>query len=216
MKTQSHVCRAAFVAFAMASLALFASDASAGKSDQFIAKCLGCHGQKGVSGHSDFPNLAGLSQDYLLKQLHAFRSGERSDPTLGAMPFMVEHLSDDDLFGLAEIFARLPAESVGKKEMTERDVELFDAGKKLIESNGVTCRYCHLSNETGDGPLDPTQFPDLVGQQKNYLVKQIKEFRDKKRWTPIMNSDLLGPLTDDDIDAVATYLRFMKVRKKKK
>mgnify|MGYP002369432863 FL=1 len=178
---------------------------------QFIAKCLGCHGRSGVSGYSDFPNLAGLDHAYIIKQLTSFRGGERTDYTMNAMPYMVAGLTDNELYGLAEVFSRLPAEVVKKSEMSANDLKLFEAGKALVTGNTVTCRFCHLGNATGDGPA-MADYPSLTGQQKNYLVNQIKAFRDKKRWSPIMNSDIVGQLTDGEIESIAVYMRYMKAR----
>lgn len=178
---------------------------------QFIAKCLGCHGRKGVSGYSEFPNLASLNQPYLLSQLLAFRERKRVDHTMDAMPWMVKDLTDDELYGLAEIFSRLPAEDVARTEMSSREQKLFDEGKALIAGNSTTCRFCHLGNPTNDGPSAPI-YPNLVGQQNLYLVNQIRNFRDKKRWNPIMNSDLVGQLSDNEIEAIAVYFRYLKAR----
>ncbi|MCM2281000.1 MAG: c-type cytochrome [Bdellovibrionaceae bacterium] len=178
---------------------------------QFIAKCLGCHGRAGVSGYSDFPNLAGLNQPYLLRQLKNFRGGDRSDYTMNAMPYMVAGLTDDELYGLAEVFSRFPVEVVRKSEMSAQDGRLFEIGKSLITGNTTTCRFCHLANRAGDGPA-MVDYPSLTGQQKNYLVNQIKAFRDKKRWNPIMNSDIIGNLSEDEIEAIAVYFRYLKAK----
>ena len=177
---------------------------------EFISKCFGCHGRKGVSGYSEFPNLAGQDKDYIFNQLKAFRDGKREDLTLEAMPYMVHDLSDQDLTGLADIFNRYPKEKVKRAEMSERDEEFFNRGKEIIAGNTTTCRFCHLANPTKDGPATPG-YPSLTGQQKGYLMNQIKAFKEKKRWNPIMNSDLIGNMSDEDIEAVATYMRYLRV-----
>jgi cytochrome c553 len=66
------------------------------------ATCVNCHGPAGVSTIASYPNIAGQHQEYLLKALRAYRSGERSDATMQAM---VAPFSDQDLEDLAAYFA---------------------------------------------------------------------------------------------------------------
>ncbi len=68
--------------------------------------CLGCHGPRGVSRVASYPSLAGLSEDYLAEQLRAYRSQERSDPT---MTSIARSLSDDDIAALSHYYASQPA-----------------------------------------------------------------------------------------------------------
>ncbi len=69
------------------------------------AQCSGCHGVNGISPAPMWPNLAGQNALYLTKQLNAFRSGERKDPTMNAFS---SALSDKDIEALASYFSSLP------------------------------------------------------------------------------------------------------------
>ncbi|MFX7768288.1 c-type cytochrome, partial [Acinetobacter baumannii] len=44
--------------------------------------CIYCHGFEGNAVTQAYPRLAGQKEAYLRKQLKAFASGERSDPTM--------------------------------------------------------------------------------------------------------------------------------------
>jgi cytochrome c553 len=94
------------ISFAIMVLVLFVStgsiagDATAGKAK--AAQCAACHGAKGISPMGLYPNLAGQKEQYIAKQLNAFRSGTRKDPTMQAM---VAALSDDDVANLAAFYA---------------------------------------------------------------------------------------------------------------
>ncbi len=66
--------------------------------------CAGCHGSNGIGLSGEFPNLAGQQEVYLIKQLKAFKTGSRQDPTMGVM---VSSLSDDDILNLAAYYASL-------------------------------------------------------------------------------------------------------------
>jgi cytochrome c553 len=79
----------------------WAVDIEAGKLR--ASTCFGCHGPEGISANPKYPNLAGQSAEYLMKQLNAFRSGARKDPIM--MP-MVSSMSDADVENVAAFFAR--------------------------------------------------------------------------------------------------------------
>jgi len=87
---------------AIASSAIQAADIDAGK--QKSATCAGCHGAAGLSNNPLWPNLAGQQTAYLVKQLKAFRTGERKDPM---MEPMAKPLTDDDIANLAAYFSSL-------------------------------------------------------------------------------------------------------------
>lgn len=84
------------------SITSFAADSTLGKAK--AAACAGCHGSDGMGLSQEFPNLAGQKQAYLLKQLKAFKRGERVDPTMKAM---VATLNDTDMDNLAAYFSSL-------------------------------------------------------------------------------------------------------------
>lgn len=68
------------------------------------AVCTACHGPAGVSNNPIWPNLAGQKEQYLIKQLKAFKSGERKEPTM--LPFITP-LSEEDIKNLAAYYSSL-------------------------------------------------------------------------------------------------------------
>lgn len=62
------------------------------------------------------------------------------------------------------------------------------------------CAACHGV----DGISGNDQYPSLAGQKQSYLVRELKGFRDGTRTDPMM-SPLAKPLSDADIEDVATY-----------
>ncbi len=88
--------------FGLASPSAFAGDIEAGKAKS--ATCLACHGAEGISAVDIYPNLAGQKKAYMVKQLKAFKSGDRKDPTMTAM---VAPLSDADLENLAAYYSSM-------------------------------------------------------------------------------------------------------------
>ena len=95
-----------FVALCSAALlgapAAYAGDIEAGKAK--AAMCAACHGQQGISPAPIWPNLAGQKEQYLVKQMKAFRDGSRSEPSMSPM---AAGLSDADIDNLAAYYSSL-------------------------------------------------------------------------------------------------------------
>lgn len=68
--------------------------------------CFGCHGPEGRSKVNSYPSLAGLSEEYLSKQLHAFRTGERDNPMMNSI---ARNLDEQAVEALSAYFASVPA-----------------------------------------------------------------------------------------------------------
>ena len=91
-----------FLAILAISPASNAADIAAGKSKAII--CAACHGANGISPNDIWPNLAGQKNAYLVKQIKAFRDGDRVDPMMAPM---VKPLSDTDIENIASYFNSL-------------------------------------------------------------------------------------------------------------
>ncbi|MFC3193427.1 c-type cytochrome [Marinicella sediminis] len=79
-----------------------AGDVEAGKAKSVV--CAACHGPAGISSNPLWPNLAGQKEAYLVKQIKAFKSGERKDPSMAPM---VAALTDEDIANIAAYYASL-------------------------------------------------------------------------------------------------------------
>ena len=85
---------------ALAVAPVHAGDPAAGKAKAVV--CSACHGIDGNSTNPLWPNLAGQHEAYLVKQIKAFRDGERKDPLMAPM---VAGLTDADIDNLAAYYA---------------------------------------------------------------------------------------------------------------
>ena len=88
------------VAAALGSNLAQAGDASQGKEQATV--CAACHGIDGNSPTPEFPRIGGQHEDYLLRALLDYKSGERKNPIMAAQ---VESLSKQDLADLAAWYA---------------------------------------------------------------------------------------------------------------
>ncbi|MEX2489609.1 MAG: c-type cytochrome [Pseudomonadales bacterium] len=93
--------------FLIVLISLLTANAWAGDPDAGQAKaqaCAACHGANGISPNDLWPNLAGQKEGYLIKQIKAFRDGDRQDPMMAPM---VQSLSDEDIEDLAAWYSSL-------------------------------------------------------------------------------------------------------------
>ena len=91
---------ALITALIFTSTSAMAGDVAAGKAKS--ALCASCHGPTGISMSPVWPNLAGQKEQYLVKQIKAFRDGIRQDPMMAPM---VAALSDTDIENLAAYYS---------------------------------------------------------------------------------------------------------------
>ena len=178
------------------------ADAVAGKN--LAAPCAACHGENGVANLAGSANLAGQNQKYLERQLVAIRDAQRPVPLMAGQ---LDGKSDEDLANLAAYYASLPP-IVGQAgaEALEVGARIYRGG---IVSKGVAaCSACH--SPTGGGNA-PAGFPRLSGQAADYVVTQLKGYREGQRSTDEeyggMMRQVAGNLTDGEMAAVANYIR---------
>lgn len=93
----------AALVFAVPVVASAGGDAAAGKTKAMA--CAACHV---AIGNTDTPHLAGQRETYIVKQLKAFKAGDRKHPVMNAM---AGALSDTDTENLAAFWASQPAGS---------------------------------------------------------------------------------------------------------
>lgn len=168
--------------------------------------CQGCHGVDGNATDTQIPKLAGQYDDYIMKQMHNYLTGVRSHEIMNGM---AAPLSDKDLNDISAYFS---SQSImrgdgmkGSSKSIERGQALFTKGN--LAEKVMTCLYCHGENGKG---LDSStgMYPVIGGQNKAYLLKQLKDFRaDDRANSPnaVMNMTLKA-LDDSDLEALADYL----------
>lgn len=164
--------------------------------------CQGCHGEFGNSTDPNIPKLAGQYANYIIKQVRNFQIGQRSNEIMSAMATTI---SDDDLIDAAAYYASQQTMKSENSRNNQLGETLFLNSE--ISDLGLACINCH--GEKGKG-LEPkiSAFPIIGGQNKDYLVNQLTNFRDRIRInTPanIMNR-ITDSLTDAEIKAVAEYI----------
>jgi len=177
-------------------------DAKAGKTKSEL--CQGCHGPNGISvDPTTFPNLAGQFAGYIFKQVQDFQLGNRNDDTMSAMAATVT--SREDLKDIAVYFAS-QKQMKGNGSNNKTGEEIFHNGNKKLGTYGA-CVRCHGENGKGKSKSN-SLFPVIGGQQKAYVIKQLKDFKAGKRANDPagMMAMVAQGLSDKEIEAVAEYV----------
>ena len=149
-----------------------------------------------------YPKLSGLGERYRYDQLVLIKDKERN---IAEMTGLLDNMSDQDLWDLAAYF--------NEQEMivSQADPDLVDQGAALYRGGNMAtgvpaCAGCH--NPRGDGN-EPAGYPALGGQNAEYLVKQLKAYRDGSRDSgnnAAIMMDVAAKLTDAEIEAVSSYI----------
>ncbi len=193
-------------------LALSGGLAAAGGGDPVAGEakaglCGGCHGFDGNSEDASYPRLAGQYADYIVKQVVDFQKGHRANnDTMAGMAAMVGSVQDAKDIGAFFAQQKMKGQLIKpRQEVVAKGERIFKEGNPKTGVYG--CINCH--GERGKGKsASNSVFPVIGGQHKDYLVKQLKEFREGVRSNDPagMMAGIARNLSDEEIDAVAEYL----------
>jgi cytochrome c553 len=141
------------------------------------------------------PSLAGQWAAYIYRQIADFGTGSRGDQNMTDMSSTIA--STVDAFDIAAYFAS-QNQMVGIPHDNEQ-------GKRLYFI--YQCVSCH--GEAGKGkPLNNPLFPIIGGQNKEYLIKQLNDFKNGLRETDMSGTMRLlsERMSMKEIEAVSDYL----------
>lgn len=169
--------------------------------------CVACHGPSGQGVAGLGPRLAGLSAAYLSNQIERFRRGQRQSPTMTPMATALP-----DAQAIAQVsayFASLPAPANSTRLLARGDVvaPATQVGKLVLQGdwarNLPACFTCHGSSGVGVGDT-----PRLMGQQADYLAKQLRDFKHGLRTGDPAGAmtRVAQALTEDEIQPLAKLL----------
>jgi cytochrome c553 len=155
--------------------------------------CGACHGLKGVPEDKSIPIIWGQNAGYLYLQFRDFQKGARKDER---MTPIAQNVVKADALALADYFAAKawPATRAPAASKAETDIA-------MVAIKSVVCTSCHLEQFQGDSSV-----PRLAGQQHDYLLKTMMDFRNRTRGNNPGMSDLMNTITPEQITAVASYL----------
>jgi cytochrome c553 len=149
--------------------------------------CNTCHGADGVPRSAATPVIWGLQENYLLKQLHDFQSGDRNNEV---MVWMATALTPAELGSAAAYFA--------KKNWPARPAAAASASPPAVVA---VCQACHQQNLAGGVPA-----PRLAGQRYEYLVEAMRRYAEGERTNSPEMLNIMKALSPAERDAMARYI----------
>ncbi|WP_142809292.1 c-type cytochrome [Tepidiphilus olei] len=168
--------------------------------------CASCHGPDGNTPlMPEYPKLAGQHPEYLYKQLLDFKAWDDKPPARenATMNAMVMAYSKEEMLGLSQYFAQQTLQPAEPKAQ-----ETLALGQRIwhhgLPDKAVpACSGCHGNNGAGI----PSLYPRLSGQTPDYVVLQLKAFREQQRANDPeqMMRQIANKLTDTEIEALADY-----------
>ena len=165
------------------------AEGDAGAGEQLAYTCMGCHGVPGYrNAYPSFrvPKLGGQREEYLVDALTAYKEGRRPHPTMRAQG---GSLSSQDIEDIAAWFQ---GEAAADDTVSADEVQGFDAIQ--------TCLACHGNGGAAVIPRPPV----LSGQQADYLVHALKQYKNGERPGNVMNA-FATSLSDADMEMLAAF-----------
>ena len=172
-----------------------AQDIEAGRAK--AQACAACHGADGNSPAGNFPNLAGQSWRYIYVQLKDFKEGRRDNPVMSPMAMP---LSRQDMIDIANYYAAQPL----KPTTFKADEAKIKLGK--AKADETLCSMCHLGGFAGQNEI-----PRVAGQQYDYFVQQMRDFKARKRTNDAGNmTSVAQTLSEADIENLGHYIASLR------
>jgi cytochrome c553 len=157
--------------------------------------CATCHGENGMAIQPLTPNLAGQNPVYIVDQFQRFGDGRRNDYL---MSNLAKTFTLEDKIKIALYYADMEMQVSGGGNL-----KLLQEGAQLYKK---ACEECHGQNGRGQ-----EGYARLAGQRYDYVVKMLKEFRDRTgKRVNIWMTGVAIRLNDREMEAVATYLANLK------
>jgi cytochrome c553 len=164
-----------------------------------------CHGTSG-QGFTIAPRLAGQRHQYIENQLLSFNRHTRDNPL--SQQYMwgaAANLSTQTANELAAYFSTLPAkpDDDGHPDLVTLGRSIYEQG--IPEANIVSCLVCHGPNAEGVGEI-----PRLGGLAYPYLERRLQQWTEAYHTTAWPMPRVARSLSQHHVDALASYLSFVR------
>jgi Cytochrome c553 len=173
---------------ATAASTLAAADGNPEKGKVLAYTCLGCHGvpnYKNAYPSYSVPRLGGQHAKYIAAALKEYQAGDRSHPTMHAQ---ATTLDDQDRADIGAYLHGAP----------------LTPGKEVVGTPPPAAQTCVACHGTDGAKTISDDYPVLAGQQADYIVNALKEYKGGKRKNPVMAGIVAG-VKEEDFAALADF-----------
>jgi cytochrome c553 len=178
---------------ALALLRVWATPLNAQSIEEKTQICARCHGADGKPVDKTIPTIWGQQAGYIYIELRDFKRGDRKSDI---MQPIASSMQRQDMLDIADYFSKKPWPDLGQPRASK------EVSTQAVNANqSIGCTGCHLDHFQGDGTV-----PRLAGMGRDYLAKQMTDFRSRARGNNPGMSDLMIATPPDDLTALAEYL----------
>jgi cytochrome c553 len=167
--------------------------------------CAACHGLDGNATSTGFPKLAAQHADYIVKQLHDYRTAKGAKGPARVNPIMngvAATLTEAQIRDVALYYSRQTFKpgvaSTGGKEL-KLGQSIWMAG--IADRAVPACASCHGPSGAGM----PSRYPRVGGQWQTYLETELQMFRNDRRTNSPEMHDIASRMTDRQLAAAADF-----------
>jgi cytochrome c553 len=194
----------AAVVLTLSGVTALAQEGSAEAGQGKSVTCGACHGADGNSVNPIWPSLASQHAEYTVRQLEAYRDGERTE---AGMRGFAATLSEQDMHDLAAYFETQAIAAKGADPaQVGRGERIYRGG--IPEREVPACIACHGPEGTGN---QPAGYPRVSHQHASYLAQTLRDYRAGVRRSDSelnqMMRNVAELLLDDEIEALASYMQ---------
>lgn len=151
-------------------LALSGAAVAAPSASMLANTCAGCHGTHGSSQGPATPTIAGISSEYFIETMKAYRDGSRPSTI---MTRIAKGYTDDQIKAMAGFFSQQKFVRIDQ----QTDADMVEPGSKLHR------KFCEKCHEDG-GRSSEDDAGILAGQMMPYLEYTFEDFLSGKREMP--------------------------------
>lgn len=167
--------------------------------------CVACHGLDGNSVNPQWPSIAGQHEQYIVKQIKAFRAGQRTNTLMSPI---AATLSDQEIEDVAAYYATQKIKGLeAEPSKAKLGEQIYRGG--LADSKVPACLACHGPNGRGN---PASAYPSIRGQHAEQVVMQLQAYKKGERATDpnAMMRTVAARLSDEQIAAVASYVQGLR------
>lgn len=187
-----------------ANLANAAGNVQAGQTKASTV-CVACHGLDGNSVNPEWPSLAGQHETYIVKQIKAFKAGERTNALMSPIALT---LTDQEIEDVAAYFAtqKIKGQEAAKSKV-DLGQQIYRGG--VADGKIPACLACHGPNGRGNAEAG---YPSIRSQHATQVALQLQAYKKGERKTDQneMMRTVAAKLSDSQIEAVAQYVQGLR------